>query len=142
MQAAGWVAVNRLGQPRDDGSGRDFPDTLIAVLDETSQFASRDTDPAQVVEGTDPANPDRLLWEAALGDASSVLARQGVDPVDGAKYFGNNIPGYNVGALMENCQQTVPSFWFKQIVDPERGKTTMYVSNKPYNDCPISTPTP
>lgn len=135
MQAAGWVAVNRVNQPRDDGSGTNFPGTLIEVLNEPNQFASRDPDPAQLVQGTDPQNPDRVLWEMALVDAQDIVAGRGTDPTDGSKYFGNNVPGFNVEDLMKNCSQTVPGFRYKRI-----GQTTMYVSNKPYTNCPVPTP--
>jgi hypothetical protein len=117
MQVAGEVAVNRIGQPKDDGSANNFPDTLIGVLDEPNQFASRDPDPAGVVEGTDPANPDRVLWGYALEDAQTIMAGQGTDLTGGFKYFGNVVPGYDVAALMENCQQTVPGFQYQQIED-------------------------
>ena len=135
MQAAGWIAVNRVGQPKDDGSGTNFPGTLIEVLDETGQFRHRDPDPAQLVQGTDPQNPDRVLWEAALADAQTIVSRQGTDPTGGFKYFGNNVPALNVEALMENCKQTVSGFRYAQI-----GQTTMYVSNLPYNNCPLPSP--
>jgi hypothetical protein len=137
MRAAGWVAVNRIGQPKDDGSAANFPGTLIEVLDEPGQFASRDPDPAGLVKDTDPQNPDRLRWADALEDAPGIVARQGTDPTGGFKYFGNVEPGYDVRALMVNCKQTVPGFQFEQI-----GHTSMYISNKPYTNCPIPTPTP
>jgi len=120
MKAAGWVAVNRVGKPREDYSNKNFPGTLKEVLQANGQFSKAFT-------GFD--NPPDAIEQAAKDDALRIA--RGIlknDPVygdntQGSIYFVNSVSS-TVLQYFEDCKTSIAQFNYLKI-----GKT-MIVSNK------------
>ncbi len=140
MEAVGWVAVNRVGQRKNDTSRSNFPGTLQGVLDEPEQFQGylkyKDLDVPEEVSRKTPDPRAKVAWEYALANAPAITQRRGTDPTESCMWFGN---GSTVLNQMKYCQGIVPTFKYKTF---DAGARPLYTSNLAYNYCDLLKPTP
>ncbi len=136
MLAVGWIAINRIGKKREDASTVDpnFPGNLKGVLVDQHpkpQFEGYFPHKDQPIDEDALDIPSRRAWNYALDTAPRIIRLEGPDPTISAKYFGNRCENQ-----MKRCSR-LQGFWYEHI----KG-TTVYVSNRPWTNCPDPTPTP
>ena len=67
MTAAGWVAINRIGAPKNDGSSGNFPTTLQEVITQQSQFKGYAS-----IANLDLTSLDSASWQKSLSIANTI----------------------------------------------------------------------
>jgi hypothetical protein len=120
MRAAGFVAMNRVGKSKDDGTSSLFPSSIILVLNEANQFKLDDNFDSLNLNSIENASKNK-----AITIATNIINNKVVDNTLGAKYFVNYANSSKIIPIFNNCSTHISGFNKKVI-----GSTTMYVYNK------------